>query len=179
MAPSAIVYLFLLRNDILTKLGVKSKIFLKFVKTSSNFASLLLSCFPTDLDKIHDEMKDFFVFFKMAPSAIFYLFSFRSSVLTKIEGYFNFYTCEMMIFCEQNLICATLKLRPNSLPRPRGLQFICLERKTLLDGEAKWIVSVYLTSNTYSVVFVFKLKSIGCFILSICTDMYVAKWTTN
>ena len=118
-----------------------------FIKTSSNFASLLLSCFSTDLDEIHDEMKDFFVFFKMAPSAIFYLFSFRSSVLTKIEGYFNFYTCEMMIFCEQNLICATLKLRPNSLPWPWGLQFICLERKTLLDGVAKWIVSVYLTSN--------------------------------
>ena len=92
-------------------------------------------------------MKDFFVFFKMAPSAIFYLFSFRSSVLTKIEGYFNFYTCEMMIFCEQNLICATLKLRPNSLSRPRGHQFICLERKTLLDGVAKWIVLVYLTSS--------------------------------
>ena len=86
----------------------------------------------------------------MAPSAIFYLFSFRSSVLTKIEGYFNFYTCEMMIFCEQNLICATLKLRPNSLPRPQGLQFICLERKTLLDGVAKWIVSVYLTSILHS-----------------------------
>ena len=100
-------------------------------------------------------MKDFFVFFKMAPSAIFYLFSFRSSVLTKIEGYFDFYTCEMMIFCEQNLICATLKLRPNSLPRPRGLQFICLERKTLLDGVAKWIVSVYLTSSEH------KLKEIS------------------
>ena len=51
-----------------------------------------------------------------------------------------------MIFCEQNLICATLKLRPNSPPRSRGLQFICLERKTLLDGVAKWIVTVYLTS---------------------------------
>ena len=71
MAPSAIFYLFSFRNDILTKLGVKLKYFFKFIKTSSNFASLLLSCFSTNLDEIHDEKKDFFVFFKMAPSAIF------------------------------------------------------------------------------------------------------------
>ena len=69
-----------------------------------------------------------FVFFKMAPSAIFYLFSSRSSLLTKIEGYFSFYACEMMIFYEQILRCATLKLRPNSLPPPRGRKFIYLER---------------------------------------------------
>ena len=85
----------------------------------------------------------------MVPSAIFYLFSFRSSVFTKVEGYFSSYTCEMMIFCKQNLICATLKLRPNSLPQPRGLQFICLERKTLLSGAANWIVLEYLTSNNH------------------------------
>ena len=35
------------------------------------------------------------------------------------------YTCDMMIFCEENLTCATLKLRPNSLPGPWGRQFIC------------------------------------------------------
>ena len=92
-------------------------------------------------------MKDFFVFFKMAPSVIFYLFSFRSSVFTKVEGYFSSYTCEIMIFV--NLICATLKLRPNSLPQPRRLQFLCLERKTILGGAANWIVLEYLTSNNH------------------------------
>ena len=75
---------FSFRNDILKKLEVKLKYWFKVIQTSSNFASLLLSCFSTDLDEIHDEMKDFFVFFKMAPSAIFYLFSFRNDSLTKL-----------------------------------------------------------------------------------------------
>ena len=128
---------------------MKLKSLSKLTQTSANFGHLLLCCFLTDLDEIYDEMKDFFVFFIMAPSAIFYLFSFRSSVFTKVEGYFSSYTCEMMIFCKQNLICATLKLRPNSLPQPQGLQFTCLERKTLLGGAADWIVFEYLTSNNH------------------------------
>ena len=104
---------------------------------------MFLSCFFTNLDKIQVEKKEFYVFFKMAPIVIFYLFSFRSSVHTKIEGYFSFYACEMIIFYEQNLRCATLKLRPNSLPRPRGRKFIYLERtrpdtrpKPVADGWA-------------------------------------------
>ena len=100
----------------------------KFTQTSSDFGHLFLSCFFTNLDKIQVEKKEFYVFFKMAPIVIFYLFSFRSSVHTKIEGYFSFYACEMIIFYEQNLRCATLKLRPNSLPRPRGRKFRYLER---------------------------------------------------
>ena len=45
---------------------------------------MLLSCFSTDLDEIHNEKKDFFVLFKMAPSAISYLFPFRNDILTKL-----------------------------------------------------------------------------------------------
>ena len=52
---------------------------LRLNQTSSNLESLLLRCFSTDLDEIHD-----FALFKMAPSAIVYLFAFRNDILTKL-----------------------------------------------------------------------------------------------
>ena len=57
---------------------------LRLNQTSSNLESLLLRCFSTDLDEIHDGTKDFFALFKMAPSAIVYLFSLRNDILTKL-----------------------------------------------------------------------------------------------
>ena len=55
----------------------------------SNFESLLLNCFSIDLDQVYGIKKYFSVLFKKAPSAIFYLFSFTSNVLTitKVEAY--------------------------------------------------------------------------------------------
>ena len=53
--------------------------------SATGFSNLLLCCFSTDLDEICGVKKGFFVLFKMAPSAIFYLCSFRSSKLPKLR----------------------------------------------------------------------------------------------
>ena len=52
------------------------------ILTLPNFESLWIEYFSTNLDEIHEENEAFFVFFKMAPSATFYLFSFKSDKLT-------------------------------------------------------------------------------------------------
>ena len=77
----------------------------------------------------------------MAPSAIFYLYSFRSSKLPKLRVPLIPCNIDTMVFDHQNEECASGKLRRWSHSRPWGLQSIYIERKTLLAGVPKWIIT--------------------------------------